>query len=349
MARTARHLIAQAEYRHQRQAQAHGRGWLRWVNRVVYAAMLALSLLVYGGAWAGALSGQTVLPAHEALSASLPVLLLLVVGMQLVLIFRTLAAAAHSISREARGATWDVLVLTGVAGWQIVVAKWWATLRAQWRGWLLLVPVRVGLATLYAAVIGEASAWYMLHDQPSKTVVPPSPLGLLLIIPLVLAFTVANAAVMAAIGVLASAFARRGGVAVAFAVAIMIGLLVGTVLLGVGATRINYDSYQVSNDAEAYAAYSFRVQLLSSMLLTGLDNGTLLVTPLVSERLMQLPAEPAQMLFEIDSTLAAHSDYVRVLPLVVFLSMLLGTVLLGSLLWLARAAVGRRGALASPR
>jgi ABC-type transport system involved in multi-copper enzyme maturation permease subunit len=345
----ARKVITQAEYRHQRQAQADGRRWWRWLSRGTYVAMLLLSCVVYFGEWLAALFQVETRPLHEALEIGLPILLILVLGMQLLLIFRTVAAAASSISREERGATWDLLLLTGVTSRAIILGKWWATMRAQWRGWLLLIPVRIGLVTFYAAVVGQAAATYMLHDLPSRTVVPPSPLGLLLIIPLVTVFTFANATVMAAIGLLGSALVRRAGVAMALAVAVLIGLLVGTVLLGVGVTRINYETYEVSSDIEAYTAYTFRVQLLASMILTGVDNGTLIGTPLVSSRLMQLPADPRQMAFEISDTLAASRDFVQVLPTTVTLSLLLGALLVAVLLSLASAALRRRGVLASPR
>ncbi|HRF99264.1 MAG TPA: hypothetical protein PLZ51_28825, partial [Aggregatilineales bacterium] len=49
------------------------------------------------------------------------------------------------ITRERKGQTWDVLVLTNVDARQIVLGKWWASLVALWGDHAMIGFLRVGL------------------------------------------------------------------------------------------------------------------------------------------------------------------------------------------------------------
>jgi len=70
--------------------------------------------------------------------------------------FRTLAFAANSISREKRGGTWDLLLLTPMSARQIARGKWWATLQNVWRDYLLLALLRAG-ALVWRDTLSQAN------------------------------------------------------------------------------------------------------------------------------------------------------------------------------------------------
>jgi ABC-type transport system involved in multi-copper enzyme maturation permease subunit len=62
----------------------------------------------------------------------------------------TMGLAANSISREQTGKTWETLLLTTLPARQIVMGKWWATLRALWGDHIMLALLRVGLISFVA-------------------------------------------------------------------------------------------------------------------------------------------------------------------------------------------------------
>jgi hypothetical protein len=145
---------------------------------------------------------------------------------------RTLALASNSISREKRGGTWDLLLLTPVSARQIVRGKWWATLRYVWRGYALLTLLRV--ASLFWLV--QETGRYSIFTYPIYRVeirphyYPHSALHLLLATGIVIVFTMLNAGYTSAFGTLGSVFNRGGGTSLTLA----IGIRTGT-LLGIGA------------------------------------------------------------------------------------------------------------------
>lgn len=339
--------ITQAEIRHQQRSTRPGsRGW-RWFQRGLYVLALVVACVVYFGEWAGIVLQRDATPVFTALGPLPALLILYGLALQVVILLRTLAAASHSVTRETSAANWDTLILTGISGWQIVVGKWWATLRATARDWLLLLPIRVGLVTAAAIELTRNTLQFVVSMDPSNAVVPPSPIGLLLLVPVLTALTFGNAAVVAALGVLASVSVRRAVLALPAGVALMASVVVLTVLTGLGVQRAIYDSYQVG-DIDGYERYIFSINVISTVMVTTVDNGTSLSFPFASYRLLPVPVDPAAF-WQLFDSLRMQPQRGAVLWTSLALSLAGAAALVGILLWLAtRAAVGL-GALPASR
>lgn len=338
--------ILRAELARHRHNDRQPARWRRYLTRGLYVLALLVSAIVYFGEWTGVLLWRETRDILTTLLVTLPFLLVYVVVMHLILSLRTLALATHSVSRETATGTWDVLILTHQSGWRIVVGKWWATLVALRRPWLRLVPLRVGLVTFIAAYLSHDTMVYLSFLEPGQIVAPPSAARLLLIIPLLLAYTVLNAAVLAAIGVLAGLFVRRANTALALAVSTAVGLLVCAVIGGLVVQRVISESYELG-DYEGYADYVVAVNLVNTLIVTAVDNGTTLNASLVTYRLLPpsvRPADAAWALFDLRNG-RYDPDRTRTVFGSLALSFASGVGLLAALLWLARRAARRAGAL----
>ncbi|MCI0351024.1 MAG: hypothetical protein L0Z53_16485, partial [Acidobacteriales bacterium] len=148
---------------------------------------------------------------------------------------RTLAFAANTISREKRGGTWDILLLTPMSARQIVRGKWWATVRHMWRSYLLLALLRAGSILWITLEAGR----YVIHSYPTYRIeIRPhyyahDPFYMLLGVAIIAGFTLLNALYTSAFGTLGSVFNRGGGTSLTLAIAIRIMTLIG-LALGVG-------------------------------------------------------------------------------------------------------------------
>lgn len=224
-----RNPIMQAELRFQRRA-ARGRRWWRWLARSVTLLAVMLALILYGGELAGALLQRDPTPIGERFGVGVALLMVFTLALHFALMFRALALGANSIARERQGQTWDMLVLTGIDARQIVLGKWWATVRQLWRQYALLAVLRAGVIVWMAAstsrlitfIYVSSSSYYLGTASFSL----PAPLDLLLAGVIVFALTLANLAFTAAVGVSASGEARSGALALVRAIFMRAALLI---------------------------------------------------------------------------------------------------------------------------
>jgi hypothetical protein len=133
----------------------------------------------------------------------------------------TLALAARSISREYESGTWDNLLLTNMSARQIVLGKWWATLRALWGDHLLVLVLRLGFVTWLDFVGSDP----ML---PTRAKLIPSLL-------VVIAFSLADSALTVILGILPPVSGRNPVViTLALAVRVVVSVAILAVTIGIG-------------------------------------------------------------------------------------------------------------------
>jgi ABC-type transport system involved in multi-copper enzyme maturation permease subunit len=267
--------VAQRELNYQqRAANALGTLRLQWVYRVVYYPALALALLVFLSEL-----GAAVQPGEEhsaALVLNVIVIFALVVAllMHLYLLLQTLIRAATSIAREKQAGTWEDLLMTGTDARRLVVGKWWATLRGLLGGYGLLIPLRAGVVVWLGAVFDRTQA---LHIESVSDFVAPGPLAFLGTFPVIAAFTLGSALMVAAVSVLASILCRRMVEALALALTLTVLVLVGTFAALAVLPRLVIDDSIVAAEWRDVAS-----PFAENVLLTWLDNGMSLTSELVN-------------------------------------------------------------------
>jgi hypothetical protein len=170
----------------QRVAKRDTRRFWRWVNKFIITFMLFMSLLLYGGELAGALTGRDATPIG-ALFGKWTFLFpaLVFVGLFLVM-GRTQRMMMRAIARDKRNShSWENLVITGIDARRYVLAKWWAVVRTSWREYLLLGVLRAGAVAWTAAAISRENAFrvmsYYSYNNLGYTLHIPSALDIVLI------------------------------------------------------------------------------------------------------------------------------------------------------------------------
>ncbi len=271
-------------------AQRPRRWWRRilaWPYRLLVALAVVSSIVLISAEFTATLIGydfawlpQTVQNIAAIFLFFIPVVVLIPIT---ILIhfrtqLRTLTFAANSISREKRGGTWDLLLLTPVDARQIVRGKWWATLCHVWRSYALLALLRAG-ATLW--VIFEAnrisiSMYPTYHVEINTHYFEPSALHIALGVLAIGGYTMLNAVYTTAFGTLGSVFNRGGGTSLTLAIVIRTLTLIGIALVtGITAHLLflrmligynNYDFYYFSWPGHLY-------RLLGMAATTVFDNG----------------------------------------------------------------------------
>jgi len=133
---------------------------------------------------------------------------------------RAIVAGANAISREHVGLTWDALMLTGLSARLIFLGKWRAALY-RIRGWMVLLGVVrlamlpvyfVALIKTYASVMCGpyyGSSYYCASDTEFSWV----PWATILAVAMTVALTILDVLCCTALGLAASAIARRGSLA----------------------------------------------------------------------------------------------------------------------------------------
>lgn len=235
---TSGNPVVQAEFRHQRFVINNSRSggiWILLALLMVVPALLA-SLFFIGAAFA-ALYVPGLLDLLMVGEGVLYVIVMItMVSLQVVVTMITLALAANSIGRERRGLTWDNLRLTSLTPRQIVLGKWWASLRALWGDHLMAGILRAGFL---CGVVASIAAYLLDPGLSSVVLIPPEMVEntaayLLLHLPLLLAFTalygLLDAGLTAAMGMI-SALAERLGVV---ATTVVFGLRAALLLLAFG-------------------------------------------------------------------------------------------------------------------
>ncbi len=278
--------IAQAELAH----QWHSTGQPRW-RQQLYAVErrvgLALALILYGGELAGALLRRDPTPIGETLGFAATLLVIFTGLYHFLLMFRTLALGANSITREKTGKTWEMLVLTGVDARQIVWGKWWATVLRQWRQYALLGVLRAGviawLGGSASRILASIYTSYGYTYGDLQTVLP-SALDVLAAGLVVFLLTLANLGFTAACGVLASSETRSGALALARAVATRLTILfVALMILMLPSVILDLAGWWL--DRVQLGSNFSLMDVLSRTSITLLDNGASLGSELVAYRL----------------------------------------------------------------
>lgn len=278
--------ISQAEYLHQRRSMEarRSRWWVALPRKVlmtlsVFAA--AFIFILTGGTSLGILVLNYMPPDMALLAfvvwvlipgfALLPMTLLTHFG----LMMRTLLHTSNSIPREKVGGTWDLLLLTGTSAREIVLSKWRATIKQ-------VLPSYMRLALLRMAVILWVFEWERVRLSFYPTLdfsfneyyTPPHPLLPILSLGLITMFTLVNALITAAIGMLTAFMTKRAGIntfiafvlrTVLFGMPMILVYLSFIFMLNFAYTTNYYDSF-------AYDAYS--VAQVASITLA--DNGMLI-------------------------------------------------------------------------
>ncbi len=199
------HPVTRAELNYQWHIIENGRAGKLWI---ILAYVLLLPALISSVAFfIGAVLNQLIaggvhiLPDDTAaLLGNLAATHLLAMNLALyaVLTMITLALASNSITREKSGKTWDNLLLTGVSARHIVRGKWWATLWALWGDHALAALLRVGIVAWLVSILGGEALY-----QPILPFLPVVSSYLLAGALLLAAYAVVDAALSAALGVLA--------------------------------------------------------------------------------------------------------------------------------------------------
>lgn len=187
--------IARAEFRHQRhviRTSRSGRGWIL-LALLMLAPALATSLVLVGMGLAGLRIDPIIYFRGDLYSQlfrlGIVALITMNIALYVVVTLVTLGLSAASITRERAHKTWDVLLLTNVDARQMVLGKWWASLRALWGDHLLVGLLRLGLVEWVMADL------YRFGD------LPVSRIHVLVLMLAVLIFTAIDAAFSAALGV----------------------------------------------------------------------------------------------------------------------------------------------------
>ena len=111
-----------------------------------------------------------------------------------------LSLAGNAVNREYEGATWPLLLLTGVTARHLVLGKWWASVLVLRRDFISVAVLRVGMISvlyLYPPTI-------MQSDGLAVRL-----LSYLLAVVLTIAFSVMDAQLTAALAVLGALFTER--------------------------------------------------------------------------------------------------------------------------------------------
>jgi hypothetical protein len=80
---------------------------------------------------------------HKTLEISVALLFFINAVMIFVVEMRVMSHSAESIRREFQGKTWDLLILTGVDTWRLILGKWLGAIRGNRREILFLYALRV--------------------------------------------------------------------------------------------------------------------------------------------------------------------------------------------------------------
>lgn len=271
-----RNPIAQAEIAYQ-QRTGRARRWWRWLARGVTLLAVAAGLILYASEIAGVLLQRVPLIGTERLEIGGVLLLIFTTALHFMLMFRTLALTANSITREAQGNTWELLVLTGLDARQIVLGKWWATVRRMWRLYAVLALLRACVAVWFTAFSARLSTMIAVSgtgfviggpDNPLPTALHLLAAGLI-----VAALTMANLIFTAACGVLASSEARSGAWALARALGSRVVLLVAASSVLLVLTIMLWNS-----------PLTLLAELITRVASALLDNGLALASELVAYR-----------------------------------------------------------------
>jgi ABC-type Na+ efflux pump permease subunit len=219
--------VMRAELAHQQRAMLRRSG--RALRVLFLLALVVSAALVFGAPLlpqVAHLLNESIFyveEAHRGLLSTLTALLAALVFVQhLLWVSQAAQQASATIAREKQARTWESLLLTGIDARQIIVGKWWATLRIMWdqhhKGLLLRVLTVVWLS------LPNVDGIAFSREETS-------PVALALVAVVALLYPLLNVSVAAATGVLASLFGRRETVSFQVANLLQGALMIGSILL----------------------------------------------------------------------------------------------------------------------
>ncbi|MCA9915752.1 MAG: ABC transporter permease, partial [Anaerolineae bacterium] len=116
------------------------RGKWFWRFMVGFSALIMLIPVLWGDA----------LKFRDAFSFTIAALVIANVVAYVLVVLRGVLTATDAIQRERRDNTWDLLMLTGVSRWQLILGKWFGVMRVTAVDYLWLFFLRLG--TIFWAV-----------------------------------------------------------------------------------------------------------------------------------------------------------------------------------------------------
>lgn len=202
------------------------------------------------------------------------------------LMFRTLVMSANSIARERNAKSWELLLLTNATTRQIVVAKWWAVVRRQWRDYAQLAIMRIGaisfLALNFSVNFSFGQFPYFSYGSQGPLTEPYRTTVFLITISIVLlsaaiiaALTMLNLMFTAACGIVGGSISQRAALALPF------GVIIRFILIIIVAILAGVPGYLVLKpDIETFAYYPDPVLntvflILALVGVSAVDNGSI--------------------------------------------------------------------------
>lgn len=232
----------------------------KWFWRITYALTLLIIIVPVFFYWSRYL--------RESVEFTASVLLMVNIFAYPLVVVRAIMTVNEGIARERRSKTWDLLMLTGVSTWRVVVGKWLGTLRFLMRDfiWLFILRVTVFFWFAFRDVVsyrwstGETSIHFEAFSLNQ----------FMIAVGLITLFTVLEMLFSSALGISTAFFnwkARTGGgVAMGIRIGLAIGMLLGTLYFA-GYFRL---------DPDLRPEYEDHVdQFLGTFSTTFIDNGML--------------------------------------------------------------------------
>ncbi|MBL8118395.1 MAG: hypothetical protein J0L63_06925 [Anaerolineae bacterium] len=189
--------------------------WIQRAGQVFLMIGVVLSIISVGMMIISSLWLKPIIPYDDRLNVVIYILTLFTVVWHFSLLLRTMSLSAHSIVREKEAHTWELMILTGVDARQIVRGKWWATIQQQWKRYLILAILRIGIIVWLAGLQGGwfsgTSSIYYTRTQIELA----HPVSIVWGVAFIFIVTFANLGYTAACGVVASVSSRRSSSAIA--------------------------------------------------------------------------------------------------------------------------------------
>lgn len=189
--------VLNSEFKYQRFVIQRSRSGGFWIFLAIL--MLAPSLLLSIGYSIGLLLNLFpviewhLIPATWHLNLLL-VLIVVNVSMYIVVTLVTIALANGSINREKDKHTWSLLRLTHISNRQIVLGKWWASLRALNGDQAMVILLRVGLLAIALAI-------FIPSQHAFNDITAPYRLYFLALMPLIVIQGLLDSALSAILGI----------------------------------------------------------------------------------------------------------------------------------------------------
>jgi len=151
--------VVDAEFHHQRFVIQRGRVGLIWI--ILAGIMVLPALLISLGYTLAAFVSPIIPQASDVLTfqaGTMPAVLwlgIMTVAMYPVVMLVTFGLSANSVRREKSGHTWDYLRLTELDAQQIVIGKWWASLRALNGDHGMVMVLRFGFSAAFVMFLSD--------------------------------------------------------------------------------------------------------------------------------------------------------------------------------------------------